>query len=219
MAIELKYPHFEKLEGQPAHLERVPRVRIAQIAMDYLEHGWSVDEMCRQHPYLSLPEAHAAMAYYFDHQEEIDRDRRGDRSARGRQETIRSIADLSSSPISGPDLMGVGLYLDVHVPRAIAEQLRHRGVDVLAAIEDGSDQLSDEELLDPAATLDRVLFTQDIRFKALAEDRQRQGHPFSGLLFGHQRGATIGKYVGDLELVAGATDLADWVGVIEHLPF
>jgi uncharacterized protein (DUF433 family) len=74
MAVEIKYPHIEKLEGQPARLERVPRVRIAQIAMDYLEHGWSVDEMCRQHPYLSLSEAHAAMAYYFDHQDEIDRE-------------------------------------------------------------------------------------------------------------------------------------------------
>ena len=73
MAIDLKYPYIEKLEDDPARLERV-RVRIAQIAMDYLEHGWSVDEMCRQHPYLSLSEAHSAMAYYFDHQDEIDRE-------------------------------------------------------------------------------------------------------------------------------------------------
>ena len=51
-----------------------PRVRVAQIAMDYLAYGWSVDEMCRQHSYLTPAEAHAAMAYYFDHQEEIDRE-------------------------------------------------------------------------------------------------------------------------------------------------
>jgi hypothetical protein len=30
--------------------------------------------MCRHHPYLTPAEAHAAMAYYFDHQEEIDRE-------------------------------------------------------------------------------------------------------------------------------------------------
>jgi hypothetical protein len=30
--------------------------------------------MCRQHPYLTPAEAHAAMAYYFDHQEEIDQE-------------------------------------------------------------------------------------------------------------------------------------------------
>jgi Domain of unknown function (DUF5615) len=85
--------------------------------------------------------------------------------------------------------MAVGLYLDVRVPRAIADQLRRRGVDVVTAIEDGSDQLSDEDLLDRASSLGRVLFTQDIRFKAMAEDWQRQGRPFGGLVFGHQRGA------------------------------
>ncbi len=72
MAVFVKYPHIEKLEGEPARLERSPRIRVAQIAMDYLEHGWSVDEMCHQHPNLTLAEAHAAMAYYFDNQGEID---------------------------------------------------------------------------------------------------------------------------------------------------
>jgi len=72
MALELSYPHIEKSGDQPARLGRVPRVRVAQIVMDYLAYGWSPDEMCRQHPYLKLAEAHAAMAYYFDHQSEID---------------------------------------------------------------------------------------------------------------------------------------------------
>ncbi len=72
MALELSYPHIEKTEGQPVRLGRIPRVRIAQIVMDYLAYGWSPDEMCRQHPYLTPAEAHAAMAYYFDHQPEID---------------------------------------------------------------------------------------------------------------------------------------------------
>jgi uncharacterized protein (DUF433 family) len=74
MALELTYPHIEKPEGQPARLQRLPRIRVAQIAMDYLAHGWSPDEMCRQHPYLTRAEAHAAMGYYFDHQDEIDRE-------------------------------------------------------------------------------------------------------------------------------------------------
>jgi len=46
------YPHIEKPEGQSARLQRVPRIRVAQIVMDYLAHGWSADEICRQHPYL-----------------------------------------------------------------------------------------------------------------------------------------------------------------------
>jgi uncharacterized protein (DUF433 family) len=72
MALELCYPHIEKIADQPARLARIPRVRVAQIVIDYLAYGWSPDEMCRQHSYLTPAEAHAAMAYYFDHQPEID---------------------------------------------------------------------------------------------------------------------------------------------------
>ena len=40
--------------------------------MDYLAYGWSADEISRQHPHLTLAEVHAAMGYYYDHQQEID---------------------------------------------------------------------------------------------------------------------------------------------------
>jgi uncharacterized protein (DUF433 family) len=62
--------HIEKIDGQPARLSRLPRIRVAQIVMDYLAHGWSPDEMCRHHSHLTPAEAHAAM-YYYDHQDEI----------------------------------------------------------------------------------------------------------------------------------------------------
>jgi hypothetical protein len=74
MALELKYPHIEKSDSDSARLERIPRVRVAQIVMDYLAYGWSPDEMWGQHPYLLPAEAHAAMAYYFDHQDEIEQE-------------------------------------------------------------------------------------------------------------------------------------------------
>lgn len=72
--LALSYPHIEKQDDQPARLQRLPRVRVAQIVMDYLAYGWSVEEICRQRLYLKPAEAHAAMGYYFDHQEEIDRE-------------------------------------------------------------------------------------------------------------------------------------------------
>ena len=74
MTSEVIYPHIERAAGQPVRLQRIPRVRVAQIVMDYLTYGWSAEEMCRQHPYLTLSEAHAAMVYYFDRQDEIDRE-------------------------------------------------------------------------------------------------------------------------------------------------
>jgi len=115
--------------------------------------------------------------------------------------------------------MAVSLYMDVHVPRAITEQLRLRAVDVLTAIDDGSAELKDDQLLDRARIFERVLFTQDIRFKALAEDWQRQRRAFSGLIFGHQLQGTIGQYVKDLELIAKASDLPEWQNVVEYLPY
>jgi uncharacterized protein (DUF433 family) len=73
MDVDLPYPHIDAVVGKSACLRRLPRIRVAQVAMDYLAHGWSAEEMCRQHPALKPAEVHAAMAYYFDHQVEIDR--------------------------------------------------------------------------------------------------------------------------------------------------
>jgi hypothetical protein len=115
--------------------------------------------------------------------------------------------------------MPVPLYMDVHVPQAITDQLRRRGIDGLTAIEDGRSEAADDEILERARELSRVVFTQDIRFKALAEDWQRDGRPFAGLLFGHQLGATIGQYVKDLELVAQSSEVDEWMSQVEHLPF
>ena len=67
--------------------------------------------------------------------------------------------------------------------------------------------------------LGRVIFTQDIRFRAMAEDWQRQGKSLAGLIFGHQLGGTIGQYVKDLELIARVSDQNEWLNIIEYLPF
>jgi hypothetical protein len=115
--------------------------------------------------------------------------------------------------------MGVPLYMDVHVPLAITRQLRRRGVDVLTAQDDGFEEVEDDELLLRAAELGRLLFTQDIRFRVLAEDWQRQGRDFAGLAFGPQLGGTIGQYVEDLELIAKSSEPDEWRKIVQFLPF
>ena len=114
--------------------------------------------------------------------------------------------------------MSVSLYMDVHVHAAITKQLPRRGVDVLTAQDDDSDDLDDEALLIRSTILGRVTFTFDIRFKARAEDWQRQGRPFAGLVWGHPMRLTIGQLVLDLELIAKATDPPDWQNIVERLP-
>jgi hypothetical protein len=89
---------------------------------------------------------------------------------------------------------------------------------VLTAQEDDSTQMRDADLLSRVRSLGRLLFTQDIRFRAMAQDWQRSGRDFGGLVFGHPLHGSIGQYVRDLELVAKATDPVDWRGRVEHLP-
>jgi|SRR5207248_7502970 len=115
--------------------------------------------------------------------------------------------------------MPVSLYMDVHVPRAITDQLRVRGVDVLTAWDDGCTRLPDFQLLEHAREIGRLIFTQDVRFKALAQQWQREGLQFAGLAFAGQLSATIGQLVTDLELIAKASEPDEWMNRVEHLPF
>jgi len=74
MVVATAYPHIVKAAGEPARLESHLRTRVAQIVMDYVGNGWSSDEIHRQHSYLKLAEIHSALAYYFDHTDEIDQE-------------------------------------------------------------------------------------------------------------------------------------------------
>lgn len=109
--------------------------------------------------------------------------------------------------------------MDVHVPQAVTEQLRRRDIDVLTAFEDDAQELPDDQLLLRASSLNRVLFTQDIRFRVLAETWQAEEKPFSGLIFGHQLGGTIGQFVKDLAFIAEASDPDEWRNMVEYIPF
>ena len=114
--------------------------------------------------------------------------------------------------------MPVGLYADVHVPGPVILQLRLRDVDILAAAEEGTNQLLDHELLALATPMRRVMVTQDIRFRVLAEVWLRQGRPFAGLVFAHPRYVSYGEMIFDLELIAKATDADFWQNRVEQLP-
>ena len=76
-----------------------------------------------------------------------------------------------------------------------------------------------DELLERASVLGRVLFTQDIRFRAMAQNWQRQEKKFGGLIFGHQLGGTIGQFVKDWELIALASESDEWMNAVEYIPF
>ena len=47
-------------------------VKVIEVVLDKLAHGSSAEEMHFQYPHLSLSQIYAALAYYHDHQKEMD---------------------------------------------------------------------------------------------------------------------------------------------------
>lgn len=47
------------------------RIRVQDIAIEHEWQGMSPEEICREHPSITLAQVHAALAYYFDHRDEI----------------------------------------------------------------------------------------------------------------------------------------------------
>ncbi len=49
-------------------------MKVVELVVEKLAHGWSVEELYFQHPYLTLGQVYSALAYYADHQVELERD-------------------------------------------------------------------------------------------------------------------------------------------------
>ena len=98
------------------------------------------------------------------------------------------------------------VLLDVHVPIAVAEGLRRRGIDVVTAQDAGYALLGDEPLLARAAEQGRVLATQDADFLESVSRWSREGRECLGVIFARQ-GISVGVFVEELELcLHGLTD-------------
>jgi hypothetical protein len=110
------------------------------------------------------------------------------------------------------------LYADVHVRMAITQGLRHRGVTVLTAQEDGTDQWDDAQLLDRATALGHVVFSNDTDFLVEAARRQTAGEPFAGVIYAHQQHVSIGRCIDDLEVLAKVLDPPDMMNQVVYLP-
>jgi uncharacterized protein (DUF433 family) len=48
--------------------------KVVEVVLDKMAYGWSPEEMHREHPHLSMAQIHAALAYYYEHQDEVDAD-------------------------------------------------------------------------------------------------------------------------------------------------
>ena len=49
-------------------------MKVIELVLEQRAAGWNPEELHVQFPYLSLGKIHSALAYYWDHQDELDRD-------------------------------------------------------------------------------------------------------------------------------------------------
>ena len=69
-------------------------VKVIEIALDHLAYGWSADTIHEQFPHLSLAQIHAALAHFYDHQDEFEREMR-----EREDEVTRWRNELGESPL------------------------------------------------------------------------------------------------------------------------
>ena len=69
----VSYPHIEQRQNGKLYIAGTP-FKVRQITLDHIVYGWDAAEIQREHPQLTLGLIHAALAYYYDHKEELDRE-------------------------------------------------------------------------------------------------------------------------------------------------
>ena len=72
-AVETRYEHIVLRQDQVAIIAGT-NTKVVELIVEIRAYGWSPEELHFQHPYLTLGQIHSALAYYWDHQDELDQD-------------------------------------------------------------------------------------------------------------------------------------------------
>src|SRR5690349_15043201 len=65
------YEHIEVGEDRSALIVG-PGLKVSHLVSEMMAYGWSPEELHFQHPQLSMGQIHSALAYYWDHTQEIE---------------------------------------------------------------------------------------------------------------------------------------------------
>ncbi len=71
--METRYEHITLNEDHVPSIAGTT-MKVVELVVEQQAYGWSPEELHFQHPYLTLGQIHSALAYYWDHREELDRD-------------------------------------------------------------------------------------------------------------------------------------------------
>ena len=81
MSTQTTYAYITRTPGTCGGRPRIEghRIRVQDIAVEHEQQALSVEDICQQHPCLTLAEVYSALAYYQDYRDEILADLEADR--------------------------------------------------------------------------------------------------------------------------------------------
>jgi len=91
--LQTTYEHIV-LDDSNVPLISSTTMKVVELVAEHLGYEWSPEELHSQHPYLSLGQIHSALAYYWDHKDDLDAD----------IERRRSDADVMATELDATEL-------------------------------------------------------------------------------------------------------------------
>jgi len=73
MLVETRYEHIV-LDKAKVPMIAGTTMKVIELVLAHIAHGWSPEELHFQFPHLTLGQIHSALAYYWDHKEELNED-------------------------------------------------------------------------------------------------------------------------------------------------
>lgn len=72
-SVETRYEHIV-IDERGIPVVAGTNMKVVELVLEKMAYGWSPEELYFQHPHLTLGQIYSALAYYWDHQEELDKD-------------------------------------------------------------------------------------------------------------------------------------------------
>ena len=73
MATGTAYQQIQ-LDDQDVPIITGTTMKVVELVMAQMAYGWSPEELHFQYPYLTMNQIHSALAYYWEHKEQLDAD-------------------------------------------------------------------------------------------------------------------------------------------------
>jgi uncharacterized protein (DUF433 family) len=91
MSTAVHYPHLSFDADGTARIEGT-RYKVIHLAGEHYHHGWSAEEILRQHPDLRPEHVYAALTYFYDHHERLVREMHDTAAAADREAAAQPIS-------------------------------------------------------------------------------------------------------------------------------